>query len=75
MDLIPRLEQIKEDVKEINEADILEAVNISKERAKWRKSELLAQAAAAEEPPLSVVEGAGIPCERKEGSSWKVSGL
>ena len=74
IDLIPRLEEIKEDVKEINEADILEAANIPKERAKRRKSELLAQAAAAKEPPLSTVEGMAITCDRSEGSSWKVSG-
>jgi len=74
MDLIPRLEDIKEDVKDINEADILEAVNIPKERAKRRKSELMAQAAAAKEPPLSMVEGAGVPYESNQGSSWKVSG-
>lgn len=74
MDLIPRLEDIKEDVKDINEADILEAVNILKERAKRRISELMAQAAAAKEPPLSMVEGAGVPYESNQSSSWKVSG-
>lgn len=74
MDLIPRLEDIKEDVKEINEADILEAVNIPKERAKRRKSELMAEAAAAEEDPLSMVKGEGVSNERNQSSSWKVSG-
>ena len=74
MDLIPRLEDIKDDVEQIKEADILEAVNISKERAKLRKSELMAQAAAAaKEPPLSAV-GTGVPYEKNQSSSWKVSG-
>ena len=74
MDLIPRLEDIKEDVKEINEDDILEAVNIPKERAKRRKSELMAQAAAAKEPSLSMVKGEEVSYERNQSSSWKVSG-
>ena len=75
MDLIPRLEDIKDDVDQINEADILQAVNIPKERAKRRKSELMAQAAAAaKEPPLSGVEGTGVPYEKNQSSSWKVSG-
>lgn len=74
MDLIPRLEDIKEDVKQIDEADILQAVNIPKERAKRRKSELMAQAAAAKELPLSSVEGTGVPYEKTQGSSWKVLG-
>ena len=73
MDLIPRLEDIKEDVKVINEEDILEAVNIPKERAKRRKTELMAQAAAAKEPPLSIVEGKRIPYGGDQSSSWKVS--
>ena len=72
MDLIPRLEDIKEDVKHIDEADILQAVNIPKERAKRRKSELMAQAASAKEP-LSMVEGTGVPYEKNQSSSWKVS--
>lgn len=74
IDLIPRLEEIKEDAKEINQADILEAANIPKERAKRRKTELLAQAAAAKEPPLSIVEGEGVTCDGSQGSSWKVWG-
>ena len=74
MDLIPRLEDIKDDVEQIKEADILQAVNIPKERAKRRKSELMAQAAAAKEPPLSAVEGTGVPYEKNQSSSWKVSG-
>lgn len=74
MDLIPRLEDIKEDVKQIDEADILQAVNIPKERAKRRKSELMAQAAAAKELSLSAVEGTGVPYEKTQGSSWKVLG-
>lgn len=73
MDLIPRLEDIKEDVKVINEEDILEAVNIPKERAKRRKTELMAQAAAAKEPFLSIVEGTRVPYGRDQSSSWKVS--
>lgn len=72
MDLIPRLEDIKEDVKVINEEDILEAVNIPKERAKRRKTELMAQAAAAKEPPLSIVEGTRAPYGGDQSSSWKV---
>jgi len=72
MDLIPRLEDIKEDVKVINEEDILEAVNIPKERAKRRKKELMAQAAAANEPPLSIVEGTRVPYGGHQSSSWKV---
>jgi len=72
MDLIPRLEDIKEDVKVINEEDILEAVNIPKERAKRRKTELMAQAAAANEPPLSIVEGTRAPYGGHQSSSWKV---
>ncbi|KAL9958359.1 hypothetical protein ACROYT_G035365 [Oculina patagonica] len=72
MDLIPRLEEIKEDVKEISQTDILEAANIHKERAKLRKAELLAQAAAAKEPPLTTVEGTGVTCDEGQGSSWKV---
>lgn len=74
MDLIPRLEDIKEDVKQIDEADILQAVNIPKERAKRRKSDLMAQAAAAKELSLSAVEGTGVPYEKTQGSSWKVLG-
>ena len=74
MDLIPRLEDIKDDVEQIKEADILQAVNIPKERAKRRKSELMAQAAAAKELPLSAVEGTGVPYEKNQSSSWKVSG-
>lgn len=75
MDLIPRLEEIKEDVKEIDQADILEAASIPKERAKLRKAELLAQAAAAaREPPLTTVEGTGVTCDGGQASSWKVLG-
>ena len=71
MDLIPRLEGLKEDVKEINKADILEAANIPKERAKLRKAQLQAQA-AVKEPPLSPVDGTGVPCEEIQGATWKV---
>lgn len=74
MDLIPKLEGIKEDVKEIDDTDILEAANIPKERAKLRKAELQAQAAAAKEPPLSTVDGTGVTCDTGQGPSWKVSG-
>ena len=73
MDLIPRLEEIKEDVKEINEADILEAANIPKERAKLRKAQLQAQA-AIKDPPLSPVDGTGVPSEETQGTTWKVWG-
>ena len=73
MDLIPRLEEIKEDVKEINEADILEAANIPKERAKLRKAQLQAQA-AIKDPPLSPVDGTGVPSEETQGPTWKVWG-
>ena len=74
MDLIPKLEGIKEDVKEIDDTDILEAANIPKERAKLRKAELQAQAAAAKEPLLSTVDGTGVTCDTGQGPSWKVSG-
>lgn len=71
IDLIPRLEEIKEDVKEINEADIREAANIPKERAKLRKAQLQAQA-AVKEKPLSPVDGTGVTCEANQGTTWKV---
>ena len=75
MDLIPRLEEIKEDVKEISQADILAAANIPKERAKLRKEELLAQVASAAraEQFLSGVEGTGVMSDESQGSKWKVS--
>lgn len=75
MDLIPRLEEIKEDVKEISQADILAAANIPKERAKLRKEELLAQLASAAraEQSLAGVEGTGIMSDEGQGSTWKVS--
>ena len=71
IDLIPRLEEIKEDVKEINEADIREAANIPKERAKLRKAQLQAQA-AVKEKPLSPVDGTRVTCEANQGTTWKV---
>ena len=74
IDLIPRLEEIKEDVKEINEADIREAANIPKERAKLRKAQLQAQA-AVKEKPLSPVDGTGVTCEENQGTVWKVLGV
>lgn len=74
-DLIPRLEEIKEDVKEIDEADILAASNIAKQRAKLRKAELQAQVAAEKEPPLSDVEGTGVTRDIGQESSWKVCTL
>ena len=74
IDLIPRLEEIKEDVKEINEADIREATNIPKERAKLRKAQLQAQA-AVKEKPLSPVDGTGVTCEENQGTVWKVFGV
>lgn len=72
MDLIPRLEDIKEDVKEISEADILEAANIPKERAKLRKAQLQAQA-AIKDPPLFPVDGTGVMCEDNKATTWKVA--
>lgn len=75
IDLIPRLEEIKEDVKEINEADIREAANIPKERAKLRKAQLLQAQAAVKEKPLSPVDGTGVTCEENQGTIWKVSGV
>ena len=74
IDLIPRLEEIKEDVKEINEADIREAANIPKERAKLRKAQLQAQA-AVKEKPLSPVDGTGVTREANQGTTWKISGV
>ena len=74
IDLIPRLEEMKEDVKEINEADIQEAANIPKERAKLRKAQLQAQA-VVKEKPLSHVDGTGVTCEANQGTTWKVSGV
>ena len=74
IDLIPRLDEIKEDVKEINEADIREAANIPKERAKLRKVQLQAQA-VVKEKPLSPVDGTGVTCEANQGTTWKVSGV
>ena len=71
IDLIPRLDEIKEDVKEINEADIREAANIPKERAKLRKAQLQAQA-AVKEKPLSPVNGTGVSSEANQGTTWKV---
>lgn len=72
MDLIPRLEDIKEDVKEINDADILEAVNITKERAKLRKAQLQAQA-AIKDSPIPPVDGTGVIREDNKGTTWKVT--
>ena len=74
IDLIPRLDEIKEDVKEINEADIREAANIPKERAKLRKAQLQAQA-VVKEKPLSPVDGTGVTCEANQGTTWKVLGV
>ena len=74
IDLIPRLEEIKEDVKEINEADIREAANIPKERAKLRKAQLQAQA-AVKEKPVSPVDGTGVTREANQATTWKVSGV
>ena len=74
IDLIPRLDEIKEDVKEINEADIREAANIPKERAKLRKAQLQAQA-LVKEKPLSPVDGTGVTREANQGTTWKVSGV
>ena len=74
IDLIPRLDEIKEDVKEINEADIREAANIPKERAKLRKAQLQAQA-AVKEKPLSPVDGTSVMCEANQGTTWKVLGV
>ena len=71
-DLIPRLEDIREDVKEIKEDDISAAANIPKLRAKLRKAELQAQVAAEKEPPLSDVEGTCATRERGQEASWKV---
>lgn len=70
-DLVPRLEEIKEDVKEISEEDILAAANIPKLRAKLRKAELQAQEAAEKEAPLSDVEGTCATRERGQKASWK----
>ena len=72
MDLIPRLEDIKEDVEEINDADILEAVNITKERAKLRRAQLQAQA-AIKEPPIPPVDGTGVTRQDNETTTWKVT--
>lgn len=71
MDLVPRLEDIKEDVKEISDADILEAVNIPKERAKLRKAQLQTQA-AVKEPPISSVDGTGVTREDNQATTWRV---
>ncbi|PFX22329.1 hypothetical protein AWC38_SpisGene13159 [Stylophora pistillata] len=71
-DLVPRLEEIKEDVKEISEEDILAAANIPKLRAKLRTAELQAQEAAEKEAPLSDVEGTCATRERGQKASWKV---
>ena len=71
-DLIPRLEDIREDVKEIKEDDISAAANIPKLRAKLRKAELQAQVVAEKEPPLSDVEGTCATRERGQEASWKV---
>ena len=70
MDLIPRLEDIKEDVKEIKEEDISNAVNIPKERAKLRKEQLQAQ--AVKDQPLTTVDGTGVTSEGLQGATWKV---
>ncbi|XP_015759368.1 PREDICTED: uncharacterized protein LOC107338647 [Acropora digitifera] len=70
MDLIPRLEDIREDVKEISEEDISRAVNIPKERARLRKKQLQAQAIRDE--PLTSVDGTGVPRDDNRGATWKV---
>lgn len=70
--MIPRLEDIREDVKEIKEDDISAAANIPKLRAKLRKAELQAQVVAEKEPPLSDVEGTCATRERGQEASWKV---
>ena len=62
-------------MKEIDEADILAAANIAKQRAKLRKAELQAQVAAEKEPPLSDVEGTGVTRDIGQESSWKVCTL
>lgn len=72
MDLVPRLEDIKEDVKDISGADILEAVNIPKERAKLRKAQLQTQA-AVKEPPISSVDGTGVTREDNQATTWRVT--
>lgn len=70
MDLIPRLEDIREDVKEISEEDISRVMNIPKERARLRKEQLQAQAIRDE--PLTSVDGTGVLRDDNRGRTWKV---
>ena len=78
IELIPRLEDIKEDIKEIDEEDIREAMNIPKERAKLRKAlaqmEARTTAAAVGDRPPSALDGMAMPPEETQGPLWKVTG-
>lgn len=70
MDLIPRLEDLKEDAKEIGEEDISQAMNIPEERARMRKEQLQAQ--AIRDQPLTSVDGTGVLRDDSRETTWKV---
>ena len=70
LELTPRLEDIREAAKDIREKDILEAANIPRERAKYRRRLTRAQLFGRPPSPLA---GVGVQASEDHGPTWKVT--